>query len=415
MVDNHRTIYNPSNQKTYSAGFQTETNTRASWQSVLKTAHVAGQRLQCLCRGARGDGERELEVRNLESIFFLAKKKLTGQEHDDECRFYAPDRSKSGLGAYAVGVVDDDSGEFTIRVGMGLKMADETPASSFHRQTETGVPGSKVPRVTLVGLLHLLWEKSRLNHCAPATVDLRGNVGFRLLKSAERVFVGKVRLSECLMVFSNTKASKAVLETSVKRQRRAFLVAPLSGWNSSRPEAEQFGLADFLPQIEFTLLGDVWRQALNRFPLAVSAWRNGHKVLAIAQFEPNRQTASSYRGEIVGIALMQITDHWISVESSYEREVANALVTASRSFQKPLKFDADLEEVFPDFVLRDAGGERGTPMEVFGRSDLDYAARKTVKEEYYNRVYGVSQWWKWEPLTGTEMPPFPAPDFETGD
>ncbi|KPH88483.1 hypothetical protein GLUCOINTEAF2_0203824 [Komagataeibacter intermedius AF2] len=94
-------------------------------------------------------------------------------------------------------------------------------------------------------------------------------------------------------------------------------------------------------------------------------------------------------------------------ESSHELAVADALVAAGRAFEKPLRFDAEQDLVFPDFILQDTARSAGYPMEVFGRMDEAYAVRRARKESYYDATFGEGGWWSWDATTGSRIPAFP--------
>lgn len=106
---------------------------------------------------------------------------------------------------------------------------------------------------------------------------------------------------------------------------------------------------------------------------------------------------------------MPVTQHWIPVHSHYASWVADALVEGNRHFVKPLPHDAHDEDVFPEFLLLDAG-EQPLPMEISGfSSSAAYEQRKQEKiAAYRNRS---DPYWHWDIVTmGTEQgawPPFP--------
>ena len=83
----------------------------------------------------------------------------------------------------------------------------------------------------------------------------------------------------------------------------------------------------------------------------------------IAQVEL-KQSAKGVYASVIDLALMSITGEFIPVESSYERTVAELLVLQDRSFTKPLRYDADSDQVLPDFILTNTARE--VPLEVFG-------------------------------------------------
>ena len=86
-----------------------------------------------------------------------------------------------------------------------------------------------------------------------------------------------------------------------------------------------------------------------------------------------------------------------------------------RAFNKPLLYDQETDQVFPDFVLTDCvGGE--VPMEVFGRNDEDYLKRKAEKTALYDARHGRGGWWFWEASAGArseDVPPFPPASRST--
>ena len=130
-------------------------------------------------------------------------------------------------------------------------------------------------------------------------------------------------------------------------------------------------------------------------------------MVALAQLSVSRGQSGRPNVTVVSLALMAVSPQWIPVESSHELAVAERLVQERRAFMKPLRFDADQDVVFPDFILRDTNEERGTPMEVWGRSDAAYRARRQEKIDYYRRHFGADRWWHWNASAKDAMPLFP--------
>ncbi|MCJ8352920.1 DUF1173 family protein [Novacetimonas hansenii] len=123
---------------------------------------------------------------------------------------------------------------------------------------------------------------------------------------------------------------------------------------------------------------------------------------------PNSRWRGWIEAKVRTGALMTVSRSMLPFESSHELAVADALVAAGRAFEKPLRFDAERDLVFPDFILQDTVRSAGYPMEVFDRMDEAYAARRAGKENYYNMTFGVGGWWSWDATTGSRMPPFPS-------
>ena len=116
---------------------------------------------------------------------------------------------------------------------------------------------------------------------------------------------------------------------------------------------------------------------------------------------------------ILDAGLLRVTPDWIPVHSSYESILARALVGQQRYFQKPLRYDADTETVFPDFLLTDCGAVP-VPLEVFGfTNNPTYESRKQAKLNYYRSL--DAPFWCWDVTlhgkTENDLPPLPKPQF----
>lgn len=402
--------------KTYSSEFQTVKKFSSYWKNVLQNAHAvkndSKQRkvIQCRCNGPSTKDECcLLEVRELEGTYFLAKKKHTGMQHKDDCRFFQVDWETSGLKAYDRDIVDDDGG---IKVGLGLQMRDEEgqvvlPASSKLTRNESYAKKRK--QVSLLGLLQILWNTAGLNYCKPDSIMQRSNIPYRLSQQAIPLKIKHLSLAEHLLIYQMGNNNQKVLKFAVKNKRRLFVIALLAPWVSSEKSEGSVLPIDSLDGIpELYLPAERWATTCHSFERAVRAWKSGKKTVAIAQIEPRQASIGvGYECCVVGLALMRVTDYWLPVESDYEHTVADELVDDGRRFIKPLRYDADEEEVFPDFILLDTDHPRGTPMEVFGMNSTEYRARQAVKVDYYNDVFGVTGWWSWIPSVEPTHQPFP--------
>jgi hypothetical protein len=77
---------------------------------------------------------------------------------------------------------------------------------------------------------------------------------------------------------------------------------------------------------------------------------------------------------------MHVSENWIPLDSSYEAVVAEKLDAEHRQYVKPMRYDASISEVFPDFYLLDTKSDKPFPMEVFGMATPAYLARKQLKK-----------------------------------
>jgi hypothetical protein len=400
--------------KRYSPEFQTDLQYAKSWKSVLEKAY--GNHATCQCPS---NGGRKLSIKRREGSdgFHLARFAGTGHEHSNDCRFYAPAPERSGMQGYAAGVVEEgDDGSIRVRLARGIRV--QAPQSEERESTILNrAPGKSKPAMTLLGLLHLLWSESRLSTWYPAMEGKRnsGIVNYALLQVAERVAASRMKLSEVLLLAAQKDSKGAarnqeIANSAMTRDLRLVAISPLARYHPERHSGDisRLPLAGPFGMPMLNLPPPVWSTATRRFERELSAWKRGSRVIAVAQVTPPKGESFS-RADVVEVALMQVSERWIPVDSDFEGVIEEKLHASGRSFDKPLRYDADESEVFPDFWLLDTG--KDFPLEVFGMSTPVYLERKAVKTAWYNREYGGEGWWSWNAAAdpkGKNIPPFPA-------
>jgi hypothetical protein len=269
----------------------------------------------------------------------------------------------------------------------------------------------------LLGLLHYLWDEAGLNLWKPAFAGKRrASLAYWLLNNAaDNVWAGKVKLVDQLLLPAfgadtrEADRNRTRAAAALDAKYRMLLVAPLAAFTQERCDgmSRQLKIGGFHGMPMAFMLGGLWDSTMRRFPLAIAGWRKGHATVAIAQVEL-RQGAKGVYASVIDMALMSITAEFIPVESGYERIVADQLVAQCRSFAKPLRYDANADQVLPDFILTDTARE--VPLEVFGRDDVEYLRRKMEKIAYYDEKYGKDGWWRWDGAADgavSNLPVFP--------
>ncbi|SIQ98635.1 DUF1173 family protein [Aquipseudomonas alcaligenes] len=410
-----RITHADKSEKNYSSQFQTAAEYAKPWKAVLTKAHAGGQ-VFCQCFGR---GRKQLAVRHLADAdgYCLARYPRTGPEHSSDCQYYSPDATKSGMQGYAESVVEEgEDGGLRVKLALSLRRKDPLEsAAGTPTGTSAGTARPRQPAMTLLGLLHLLWSESRLNTWYPKMEGKRrlGLVHAKLQQTASSILIAGARLNDFLLVAAtdNDKrqadANKAKANEAQRLSRRLVVIAPLAK-HSAEAEAGlgRLPISGFAGIPILTLSNALWASALRSFPQEISAWKRQGKVMAIAITD----TPERGRANVLRLALMSVSERWIPVASSHEARVEQLLAEQQRSFWKPLRFDAAEEEVFPDFWLLDTG-EAEFPLEVFGRSDEVYCARKFAKHSLYDKQYTPSGWWCWDAAKdpdGKAIPPFPA-------
>jgi len=242
-------------------------------------------------------------------------------------------------------------------------------------------------------------------------------VHHHLMRVAMATYAGRVRLSQNLVIATPSGSgqqagqNKAKSLDAITQRRRLVVVAPLAQHQEGMEGSSVLPIAGFHGIPHLMLDDGIWASIERRFLRELDAWRAGNPVVAVAQTDPPKSSAGSTRAQVVDVSLMQITRDWIPVDSGYEALIAEKLVAEKRRFEKPLRFDAGADAVFPDFWLRDRPVP--LPLEVWGLSTPDYQARKKEKAAHYDETYGAGGWWSWNAAVGDLVPELPPPACNT--
>lgn len=391
-------------------------------QRTLQAAKSANQIICCKCRS---DIPLRLYVRRCGNGYVLARFPNTGPQHFRDCDDRPSDPTQSGAGYYDTNAIKETDDGFAIRLSVSLRREGKKPNDpGLIDAADTGKPQKKYAKLGLFGLLHFLWETSRLNSWRGA--DLEGNrkwndVASRIEKQLKKTTRKSTEMSDLVVLprtINGSLIAKQLDEikqkpTSKGSQTQAVELRILIGhlinlkpgkFNSTGIIVEDHKDAFWIGQAELT-------QAINAcpYPSIDRVWnelkllRNERmeRVVVIGRFEHNEK---GYL-KLIDLRLMVVNKNFIPVDSSYERELADHLVTKYRKFEKPLIYDAE-EGIISDFILTDI--EPNMSMEVWGMvGNHEYDARKKAKLESYAEKGGV---WEWNPKLGI-IPNLPDPSL----
>lgn len=418
------TFNNEPKARRYSPEFQTKEEYARSWKSALEKAHRSSGLNAVISCGCRGAGKKLLCVRYFKATdsYSLAKFQLTGSEHELSCEYFELDEKSTGLKGYASGVIREGTdGMLAIRLNIGLTEKDPPEKSDCPPRPPSQRPDGGQTAMTLMGLLNLLWSQAALNSWMPAMAGKRndGVIRYRLNDAAKHIRSGKNCIADQMFIGIDPRHTGAaeeqekLLVSTPLKDKRLLLLSTLPRYSEDRHETplkflpyRHFG---GLPRTFFSSEGQ-WDNVKTSFPSEYAAWKAGGKVVVFALTSPPAVTQRGISVRAQQIALMHVTENWIPLDSSYEARVATKLDEEKRYYIKPMRFDASVSDVFPDFCLLDTRSDKPFPMEVFGMSTPTYLARKQLKIDYYNRQYGPYGWWYWDATINTgasALPNFP--------
>ncbi|WP_249279180.1 DUF1173 family protein [Bordetella genomosp. 5] len=374
--------------------------------------------VRCCCLGP---GTKRLSIHSRASSdrFHLARFPASGPEHSEDCSYYSTDPAMSGLGNYRKGVVQElDDGSVKVKLKVGLqqkatKAPQDAGDSLVEQKKQAPSSRSGQSSMSLLGLLHYLWTEAGFNSWPPSMEGKRtlGVLHYHLLRIAKATYAGRLRLASSLLVSTATASggqaelNKAKAVEAMNRRRRLVVVAPLFGYQVGMEGVPGLPISGYHGIPHLMMSPGQWEVLHHKFAREVNGWMSGSQVVVIAQTDVPVPAAGAMKADVVDLGLVLVTPEWIPVDSGYESAVVAKFVASGRRFEKPLRFDAGSEQVFPDFWLHDRSDL--VPMEVWGLSDPEYLARKATKIAHYDETYGEGGWWQWDADAGDSIPPFP--------
>lgn len=408
------------------------------WRTTLKDARAnkVEAKVICLCFGQHEDLTlRKLVVRYREDYdrFYLSGWQYTGGQHRQECRFYSVWGDEASAKTYSSSVVrvnDDGTFSITLPVGLSRQTGTTNPSPDVNPASHP-CTGKAKPSMSLLGLGHFIWQQAEINTWKPQYVKNRPRsamwLASRIDSTAQKIRVSRLTLADVLLVSaSNESAQKQKNQMRVRyateNKKRMVAIALLKADAADGYTELQAGRLILSSPMGFPKMNvspNVFRACERSFQSELSAWKAGHKVVAILETEPptlrfekvNGRNVPITEAEVIGIALMRVTPRFIPVDSGYEEIIEARLCDQERSFVKPLRFDAE-DDTLPDFVLTDVGGKQPVPMEVFGMNTPEYITRRATKTTQYDSEYGPDGWWSWDATlkdAENNIPPFPSP------
>ncbi len=339
----------------------------AGFQEFLARAHTGKLRPVCLCR-PRG---AEMYVARLEGQYIIKRMPDTGHLHSPDCDSYDPPPELSGLGQLVGGAIQNNPSDGTVALKLGFSLAKSTtpraaPASSGETKPESvKTEGSKL---SLRGLLHLLWEHAGFNRWSPSMVGKRTwPVIQRHLKQAAMDKVAKGgNLSEQIYIPEPFYIER---KDEISQRRRAQMLRLTPGGKGSKQlmlvvgevkeiAASRYGhkvVLKHCPDYHFMLADDIHRRMFKAFGEQLAMWdalEDSH-LMMVGTFGCGPTGVAS----IESLALMNVTADWLPFENQFEKELVDRLVGQGRRFLKGMRYNLASNCPMASAVLTDVGDD----------------------------------------------------------
>lgn len=327
----------------YRSGSLNISSDAADFQRTLEKAHADKQRLRCLCVEA----QPEMYVAKLDQ-YVLKRMPGTGHLHDPGCKSFDPPPEISGLGQVnGKAIVTDEQGETRLNLDFPLSMRSKR-AAPVADTTNTATSAIAPPqRLSLLALLHYLWDEAELTKWRPGFRGKRGwwRVHNELMEVAQRASTKAGQLAGTLFVPPPFTVEK---KDELAAARRKFMhpLHPVKGkpiplglivaeYKSDEPT--QYGRRirfKHLPDFAFFMDGPLCARfdKLHGEKIQTVEAVEGSHLIMIATFNLNGNYA-----EIREIAAMPVTADWLPFDSDRELRLIEALI--ERPFSKSLKYN----------------------------------------------------------------------------
>lgn len=337
---------------------------------ALAAAYDGRVRPLCLC----SQPPIPVYVARLGETFVLKRMPFTGSQHAVACSHYESPADLSGPGEVLGTAMSEkpDTGVTQLHVSFALSKGGPRRVASGSGQ-DSGSVRSERTRLSLRGLLHLLWHEAELTRWQPGFAGKRSwsVVRSRLLAAATTMTVRGVPLVDVLYVPETfVVANRDEIDT----RRTHRFASGLQEHGQIRPlmlligEVKEIVPTRFhfkavikhLPDQVFLLHCQLHRRMVKHFERELSLWDSSDNIrlIVMGTFALNAARLST----IEELTLMSTSSQWLPVEDRYELLLVNRLVSDGRIFEKALRSNARPESHSATTIfLQTPGGDRPVP------------------------------------------------------
>ena len=344
------------------AGRQLDDLTEPGTQRLLAGAHANRLRPSCLCT----DTGVEMYIARVGTDRYVIKRMPdTGMVHAPACPSYLPPEMVSGLGQVLGGAIQEsaETGVTALKLGFRMGKAERNAGAATQGATEADSVATDGSRLTLLAMLHYLWQEAGLATWSPAMTGKRnwGVVSWHLRQAARGKFTKGKPLTTRLFIPEPFHADRKA-ELAARR---------LKAWSPARQvgrtsqfmiaigevkaiEEARFGhklIIKHMPDAPVMLADDLHRRMLRRFSEELELWQmdeRGH-LLVIATFALGRGRLATAQE----LSLSVTDERWLPYESLADKLLLDAAVAQQRRFTKSLRYNLDPAAPMASLVLTD--------------------------------------------------------------
>jgi hypothetical protein len=330
------------------------------FEHALLAAHEMRMRPLCLCVA----GGVEMYTSRTERACLLKRMPGTGASHAAGCPSFEPPNEWTGLGPLLGTAIRRDpiNGSSVLRLGFSLSSRRREAAASVRAQEARATDATPNRRLSMLGLLHYLWDQAALNRWKPS---FEGKRVWAVVRSRSLIAAADMR------IHGETLASRlyipepfelATWDKVQERRRRRF--DRIHGHRQDLVLAElkeifpRRGTWHFvfkhLPDTPFVLPEGLLEQARRTFDRQFTLWSSSTdtRLVVLATFALNSAGAP----EIAQMCVQVVDGCWLPIEDGPALRLIRRLASSRRAFLIPLNYGcARIAEKAPAALLTDSG------------------------------------------------------------
>jgi hypothetical protein len=394
----------------YSIGGTEYDSNGLTFQAALESAYKSRVRPICLCC----EPGLPMYIAHLETAYVIKRMPDSGASHGSGCESYEAPPGLSGRGEVDGQAIEHDD-EGTVNLKLAFSLRHNNPAEMENESTSKTTAKTSGTRLTLRGLLHYLWDESRLSHWQPELKGKRSWFAVRsaLVEAVESKETKSAALKDILYipeVFDEARRNDIA-------SRRIRSLSPIMGPGKSGKklmlvvgEVDRISPATFgfalkiknLPDFPLVMDADLNKNFEKVFLGTKNLWEytpDSH-LIVIATFVIDDKGIPT----VEEMCVMLTSPEWLPVDNKIEQQLIEALVAEKRSFQKQLRYNLPPDKPIATAVLTDC---ENAPLAMY--IDVDdlvgrWASTVAVNEVVKNNSI---QTWMWVPRDGVQpdLPP----------
>lgn len=331
-------------------------------QQLLAQAYAAKERAHCACRR---EEDLPLYIARRHDRYVIARWPGSGARHATACDHYeAPDFLTGMAQVRGNAVIDDEaSGETTLKLAFPLSRgaARLAPAALTNDKPTVKSTGQKL---SMRGLLHVLWDRAELTHWHPKMAGKRSWFVVRraLLEAAASCKAKQEALPHVLFVpetfrledKEDLRARRRAALDRVYRSRDELMVVVGEIKEIVPAHGAERVVLRHVGGMPFVMDPDMARRFHKRFAGELALWQaqgNQSHLVVAGSFARRRQGTF----DLIEVALMPVTGEWLPYESSDEHYLLAKAVAEKRRFVKGMRVNLDAGAPIASLVFKDTG------------------------------------------------------------